>query len=213
MRKLLLYLAAMRIFRMVLELQHWSKYYLIGSTMLPKPHLQKSLAAPWPWGIRIHNNVPPHMHSTVFVHSYCMTQHLHLGFFLMVTCSTWDASPGVPAVPLCTSTAPGVVVFWSFWTLPLALFCVALSSAALFGDSTVSDLSVWSSDGREGPFAPGVGVIGFPPFISCTISSASRLKSPPGWKGLSQPLSVLKAEKKHIVFCFDNMQENHIRNA
>jgi len=35
---------------------------------------------------------------------YCSTQHLHLGFFFSVTCSTCDASPGPCAVILATST-------------------------------------------------------------------------------------------------------------
>lgn len=35
---------------------------------------------------------------------YCSTQHLHLGFFFRVTCSTCDASPGPCAVILATST-------------------------------------------------------------------------------------------------------------
>lgn len=35
---------------------------------------------------------------------YCNTQHLHLGFFFRVTCSTCDASPGPCAVILATST-------------------------------------------------------------------------------------------------------------
>lgn len=35
---------------------------------------------------------------------YCRTQHLHLGFFFRVTCSTCEASPGPCAVILVTST-------------------------------------------------------------------------------------------------------------
>lgn len=51
-----------------------------------------------------------------------------------------------------------------------------------------------SHPGNGGAFWPGVGVIGFPPFISSTISSASRERSPSGLNGLSQPLSVLKSK-------------------
>lgn len=40
--------------------------------------------------------------------------------------------------------------------------------------------------------AVGVGVMGLPPLIRDTISSASRLRSPSGRNGLSHPLSVLK---------------------
>lgn len=127
--------------------------------------------------------------------NYCITQHLHFGFFLIVICSTCDASPGWTAV-LCTSTAPGVADFSFCCTFPLAL---------LFGDAPTTFVvvfwwdsliaffeSVWSSDGKGGKLPSGVGVIGLPPFISSTISSASLLRSPPGRKGLSHPLSVLK---------------------
>ena len=40
---------------------------------------------------------------------YWSTQHLHLGFFFRVTCSTCEASPGPAAVTRPTST---VAVFW-----------------------------------------------------------------------------------------------------
>lgn len=150
--------------------------------------------------------------------NYCITQHLHLGFFLITTCSTWFASTGACGimVPLCTSSAPGLV---SFCTLPLvAFFGVACRSLlTFFGDSVIGSFacfvtsgvgddvcsetlfssslaSVWSSKYVGDALPPDVGVIGLPPFISSTISSASLLKSPPGRKGLSQPLSVLKTK-------------------
>lgn len=133
--------------------------------------------------------------------NYCITQHLHFGFFLIVTCSTCEASPGCTAVPLCTSSAPGVTGFSFFCTLPLALlmgdaarFCPfapafwwdSFTALAVFGESGSS------SEGRGGKLPSGVGVIGLPSFINSTISSASLLRSPPGRNGLSQPLSVLK---------------------
>lgn len=134
---------------------------------------------------------------------YCITQHLHFGFFFMTTCSTWDASPAGTTVPLCTSTAPGEPAL-SFFTLPFALWGVAFSCVAFLGDSVIGWcavllayvilLSVWSIKGVGDGALPDVGVIGLPPFINSTISSASRLKSPPGRNGLSQPLSVLKTK-------------------
>lgn len=56
----------------------------------------------------------------------------------------------------------------------------------------VCALSVVSHPGNGGAVWPGVGVIGFPPFINSTISSASLERSPSGLNGLSQPLSVLE---------------------
>lgn len=139
---------------------------------------------------------------------YCITQHLHFGFFLIITCSTCDASLGCTTVPLCMSTVPGDG-FVSFVTVfPLAL-CWLLLSFLSDGDFGLCDrslmaffvmtsdgdslaVSVSSFNGSFGDVFPGVGVIGLPSFISSTISSASRLRSPPGRNGFSQPLSVLK---------------------
>lgn len=61
-------------------------------------------------------------------------------------------------------------------------------------------VSFTSNDGNGGATLPGVGVIGLPPFINSTISSASLLKSPPGRNGFSQPLSVLEIKKKIMNF-------------
>lgn len=52
---------------------------------------------------------------------------------------------------------------------------------------------VWP--GLPGAALAGV-VMGLPPLMSSTISSASRLRSPSGRKGLSQPLSVLQHNEK-----------------
>jgi hypothetical protein len=78
------------------------------------------------------------------------------------------------------------------------------TSAVLAGVATGEDAalrwSTWScpsepaTDGSLGATLPGVGVIGLPPLIISTISSASRLRSPSGRNGLSHPLSVLQAK-------------------
>lgn len=140
--------------------------------------------------------------------SYCSTQHLHFGFFFIVTCSTCIASPWGFTVTLCTSTAPGeavvLVALPSLFVVPFKLFGVevAFSWVAFFGDSVMGSWTLlavcwwlWSLSSRcdrDGGCWPGVGVIGLPPLINSTISSASRLRSPPGRKGLSHPLSTLQ---------------------
>ena len=58
--------------------------------------------------------------------------------------------------------------------------------------STADCALLASHPGNGGPVCPGVGVMGFPPLINSTISSASLERSPSGRNGLSQPLSVLK---------------------
>lgn len=87
----------------------------------------------------------------------------------------------------CSSTAPGPAGLVG--PLPLAglaavavVVTVAAVSAELTGTEAPPPL-------RLSP--PGVGVIGLPPLINSTISSASLDRSPSGRKGLSHPLSVL----------------------
>lgn len=139
---------------------------------------------------------------------YCMTQHLHFGFFLSTTCS---ASPGELIVSLLISTAPGLLLpFKSFkgggadefnWFIFLGDWHIGdVASTVLAGVAVglVPPLCiVWSASSPFGielgaVILSGVGVIGLPPLIRSNNSSASLSNSPPGRNGLSQPLSVLK---------------------
>jgi hypothetical protein len=155
--------------------------------------------------------------------AYWITQHLHLGFFLMTTCSTCDASLAGTTVPCWTSTGPCDDGFsleqGAFPLAPtlLPLFCFEAASGAdcdtgdttstlLAGVATGEEPALWwsawsgpsepATDGSLGATLPGVGVIGLPPLIISTISSASRLRSPSGRNGLSHPLSVLNNTKQ-----------------
>ena len=90
------------------------------------------------------------------------------------------------------------------WALPLPWLSLDEALPRRFVESRsgleLESCSVLPSQpGSAGAFWPGVGVIGLPPFISSTISSASRDRSPSGLNGLSQPLSVLKQNRVRSV--------------
>lgn len=192
----------------------------------------------------------------IFSPVYWMTQHLHLGFFLMVTCSACCGSCGKER---CTSTWPGrasttaAPFFVPFIALGV-LCCTRIATFVcgeegalvckfhkdpylhiviklkLFGNlikipifakifALTLRLFTWafsSSSAASCGAAVGVGVMGLPPFISDTISSASRLRSPSGRNGLSHPLSVLKFVrtmrktliKHHNINCKNNFFES-----
>lgn len=148
-----------------------------------------------------------------------MTQHLHLGFFFKTTCS---ASPGEFIVSRLISTEPGCLLFtpaFPFADASVLLLGDAFKFVVFLGDCVNGDvastvlagvavglvpplcivLSVSSAEGNGGALLSGVGVIGLPPFINSTISSASLLNSPPGRNGLSQPLSVLNRKKMNYL--------------
>lgn len=114
---------------------------------------------------------------------YCITQHLHFGFFFSTTCSTWEGSFPFITVPLWTSTLGGTAFFSLH--VPFAFVGVDVT-----GCWSCLPSVLWS--GNSGDVAlVGVGVIGLPSLISSTIWSASLDKSPSGLKGLSQPSELI----------------------
>uniref|UniRef100_A0A6B0URV8 Putative secreted protein n=1 Tax=Ixodes ricinus TaxID=34613 RepID=A0A6B0URV8_IXORI len=121
-----------------------------------------------------------------------MTQHLHLGFFLIITCSTVEGSEGGTTMPCCTSTSP----FLRLAGVEPLVSCLrsaprgpgAREGATLVSPPPLARLpSPWSP--RKPSASPLTGVMGLPSLIRLTIVSASLLSSPSGRNGLSRPLS------------------------
>ena len=146
-----------------------------------------------------------------------MTQHWHLDFFLITTCSTWLSAPATGATTArWTSTAPGdeapdALLPPDSCSVRLPLVRPPPPSAAsvpLGEDGEYAFLD----PGLAANSAPDISArctssllfktseMGRPPLSSSTSSSASRLRSPSGRKGLSCPDSVLQKKRKKINY-------------
>lgn len=151
-----------------------------------------------------------------------MTQHWHLDFFLITTCSTWLSPATGATTPRWTSIAPLSAASAAFFScsvkLPLILPPSGDSALLVGGDEGVEtfrggDPLSWtacsglcccccccSSSTKVGCDCKGTPSLFFntsemdtrPPLSNSTSSSASRLRSPSGRNGLSWPDSVLQ---------------------
>ena len=161
-----------------------------------------------------------------------MTQHWHLDFFLITTCSTWLSAPVTGATTArWTSTAPGdeapddvlLPPDSCSVTFPLVRLPPPSAASVPLGDDGED---AFLDSGLAARSAPEISArwtssllfrtseMGRPPFSSSTSSSASRLRSPSGRNGLSCPDSVLwkkrKKETHDVVVLWNILNEINV---